>query len=188
MKKYIIKILIAVDVIWMVSALIYDYSELIVRPFYLWPIIIICPLYPALLAYIWYKVDAGKKINRYLYALGTIGATYFGISALLFYPLAMAQEGFTWLSVGAIFWVAFYGAQGAYLFWSQKNRLYLAPAVVTITYLIIKLYFDWRYYSFGYLMGTQWHSSTRNLMAGFQLFILFIMIVLIFRRHYSLTK
>ncbi len=174
---------------WAGLALIYDYSEIFVRPFYLWPIIIICPLYPALLAYVWWKVSAGKETNQYIFALGVIGATYFGLSALIFYPLAMREEGFTWLAAGAIFWVVFYGAQGAYLLKLQKNRLYMAPATLTLIYLLLKLYLDWQYYSFNYLITPAWHSSTRNLMAGFQLSLLLLLAVLIYRRRtYSLTK
>ncbi len=172
MKRKIIYSLIIIDIIWAIAAVVYDYPELIARPVYLWPILVVCPLYPALLAYIWWIVDIGKKINSYLFALGVIGSTYFGISALVFYPLVMREEGFNWLTLGAIFWVLFYGAQGVYLFWTQKYRLAIVPVFLTAIYLATKLYLDWRYNTFGYFASDNWQSSTINLMAGFQLFAL----------------
>lgn len=172
MKRKIILLLIIIDIIWAIAAVVYDYPELIARPVYLWPILVVCPLYPALLAYIWWMIDVRKKINSYFFALGVLGSTYFGISALVFYPLAMREEGFNWLTLGAIFWVLFYGTQGLYLFWTQKYRLAIVPVLLTAIYLATKLYLDWRYNTFGYFVDDNWQSSTINLMAGFQLLAL----------------
>jgi hypothetical protein len=142
-------LLIILDIFWSVAALIVDLPKLADIPSWAWPLILICPVYPFLLALVWWQISRGSQVNKYLLTFGAIGAVYFGVMALLFYPLTMIEGGFDWKAFGQIFWVAFYASQGAYLL---RNRKFHLPAVLTADfYFLAKLIIDFKFKSFGYL-------------------------------------
>ncbi|HOE74687.1 MAG TPA: hypothetical protein PLC05_01520 [bacterium] len=150
-NKSFIFALIALNFVWTISSLAYDWSELTHQPFYLWPFLIICPLYPFLLALVWLKIIRQQTPNNYLLAFAAIGASFFGALSILFYPVVMLIEGFNWLTFGAIFWVLFYGIQGWYLLFTPNTTLKKWPTILATLYLVTKIFLDWRYNTFGYM-------------------------------------
>lgn len=141
--------LIIADLFWSVSAFIWDLEKMAQINVFVWPFALICPIYPLLLAVIWFQLYRKKTPNQLLLAFVTIPPVIFGILAILYYPLAMVYQGFSWNAFGQIFWVLFYSLQGLYLFLKFK----IARSAITIVslYLIIKFLLDYEYLSFGYL-------------------------------------
>ena len=131
-------IIVVIDLVWTGSALVYDWPALGHIPFYAWPFIIICPVYPFLLALVWRQYYRRRKPNQFLLAFAALpSATYF-VAALIYYPTWMAANGFDWLAFGQIFWVAFYGLQGFWLLRHQTinvNALNLAAAFLLISFV-----------------------------------------------------
>lgn len=141
--------LIILDLFWAGAALWVDLPKLADIPPWAWPVVIICPVYPLLLAIVWRQIMKGKKPNQYILAFGALGAALFGILAIVFYPLTMIEGGWNWRAFGQIFWVWFYSAQGWYLIF--KYRIKLFPALVAFSYFLIKFTLDYRFKTFGYL-------------------------------------
>jgi len=158
MKNKIIIVLIILDLIWAVSALVYDLSAIGQIPIYFWPFIIICPIYPFLLAIVWYQKVRHNHINSYLLAFATIPSLAYFIGALIYYPTLMSAYGFNWLEFGAIFWVAFYGLQAVYLLF--KNPIPKMPVILVLIFLLISFIIQFLTKSYGYLDFGNLDSAT----------------------------
>lgn len=141
--------LIILDLFWSLSAFIWDWPKMAqINPF-AWPFVLICPIYPLLLALIWFQLYRKSRPNQLLLAFAVIPSVIFGILAVLYYPTAMVYQGFSWNAFGQIFWVLFYALQAAYLFSKYKIARY--AFVIASIYLIIKFVLDYKYLTFGYL-------------------------------------
>ena len=142
--------LIVLDLILSFSAWVYDWSTLMTIPVYLWPVVAICPIYPLLLAYIWYQKHRKQKPHPAVMTWALIGGSTYALAALFFYPALMRYEGFSWLGVGAIIWVLLYGLQALYLL--KRNKLASSWVVFTVIALSAKTLLDVQYNTFGYLI------------------------------------
>ncbi|MCX6810059.1 MAG: hypothetical protein NTZ65_04960 [Candidatus Berkelbacteria bacterium] len=141
--------LIFLDFIWSVSAFIYDWSKFATIPWFVLPFVVICPIYPLLLAIVWIKIFKKKNPNQYLFTFATIPSMIFGLLALIYYPVAMFYQGFSLNAFGQIFWVLFYSIQAWYLFFKYKTST--LPIILVLFYLSIKFFIDYKYLTFGYL-------------------------------------
>jgi len=151
--------LIILDFFWSAAALFVDLPKLgSIHPL-LWPVAIICPIYPLLLAIVWIEIKKGKKINSFLLAFAIIPSAIFGILALVYYPSKMIFQGFAFRDLGQIFWVLFYSSQGWYLWF--KRKLLLFPVILVTIYLTIKFFLDYRFDSFGYLSFDDFSQSAK---------------------------
>ncbi len=137
------------DLFWSVAALLYDATKLSSISWYLWPLVIVCPLYPLLLAIVFYKITKNKPVNQFLIAFATVGSASFSFLALAFYPMLMINEGFDILGLGQILWVLFYSVQGWYLI--SRFKLKVLAIIAVNVYLVVKFLLDYKYLSFGYL-------------------------------------
>jgi hypothetical protein len=141
--------IVYLDFVWSILALVYDIGKLGEIAWYLWPLVLICPVFPLLLAFVFIKIIKNKPVNQFLLAFAAIPSAVFGILSLFFYPMLMYNLGFDILGAGQILWVLFYGLQGWYLVFSQKIK---PKAMVFVNlYLIVKLALDYKFLSFGYL-------------------------------------
>lgn len=157
-------VIVSLDLIWSILALAYDLSKLGEIYWYLWPLVLICPVFPFLLALVFIKITRKKPINQFLIAFAAIPSAVFGLLAVLFYPMLMYNLGFDILGLGQILWVLFYGLQGWYLIFTK--RIKLSAVVIVNLYLLVKMTLDYKFLSFGYL--------DLNLLSGSQLTALFL--------------
>lgn len=132
-RKFIILIII-LDLLWAVMATVYDWNFFRIIPFYLWPFLIICPIYPFLLSIIWTQSLSGR-INNYLFTFAVMPSIIYLVAAIIYYPTWMIYNGFDWLAFGSIFWVLLYGIQGAYLI--NKFKIKPIPTIATSLFLVI---------------------------------------------------
>ena len=144
-----ILLLISLDLFWSVAAMIYDASKLRTLSPLLWPFVAVCPIFPLLLALVLLQLYRKKTPNQFLLAFAAIPSTIYGILAILYYPVAMIYQGFSWNAFGQIFWVAFYSLQGIWLL--KRYPIKNTPFVLVLAFLVIKLIvIDLYYKSFGY--------------------------------------
>jgi hypothetical protein len=142
-KRYdkLIISLIILNFIWAIAALIYDLPAIAQVPWYFLPFILICPVYPALLLVFWCQKLSKRHINDYFTAFSALPAAVYLTGALIYYPFYMFRNGFDWLSVGQILWVAFYGLQGFWIL--SKNKIkrihYLGPIIYLSASFIIQI-------------------------------------------------
>lgn len=141
--------LIFLDFFWSGGALWVDIPKLPGIPIWAWPFVVICPIYPFLLALVWLKIYRKQKPNQYLLAFAAIPSAIFGVLALVYYPTLMATNGFTWQDFGQIFWVLFYSIQGWYLL--IKFKIARWPTLLVSLCLMIKFILDYKFLTFGYL-------------------------------------
>jgi len=155
-------LLILLDFFWSAAAWIYDAPKLANIPPYFWPFVAVCPIYPLLIALNLLQLYRKKEPNQFLLGFGAIGGALYGALAILYYPLAMAYQGFLLNALGQIFWVLFYALQGFWLFlnYQIKREVYIFVGAVLVLKLIIIDYF---YKSFGYFDFTEISS---NLLIG----------------------
>ena len=139
--------LIILDIFWFSAALWVDFPKLITIPIWAWAFVIICPIYPLLLAIVWGQKYKDKKPNNYILSFAAIPSALFGILALIYYPLIMHTTGFNWNVFGQIFWVAFYSAQGWYLLFREKFRI--MSVIIVLIYLFTKFTIDYLTKTFG---------------------------------------
>jgi len=173
------------DIVWSALALFHDYDKLLSISWYLYPIVLICPIFPLLLALVFFQTTKKRPINQFLLSFAAIPSAVFGVLALLFYPMLMINEGFNILGLGQILWVLFYGAQGWYLIFRYKMKSWVL--VVVSIYLIAKLTLDYYYLSFGYISVEKLtQSQLLGLYIGALVAVALVNIV-IFRRDYSLN-
>lgn len=150
--------LIILDFIWSALAMLVDFPKLAHIPFYLWPIILICPIYPILLACVLISTQRKRKPNQFLLAFASIPSAILGVLALIYYPAWMYFGGFNFNDLGQILWVAFYSVQGWYFLLKQEIKT--VPVITVCLYFSIKLIIDYKYQTFGYLdIGVLSHQA-----------------------------
>jgi len=137
------------NLFWAGAAIIYDAPKLLEINPLLWPIVVICPLFPLLLALFFFQIIKKRKPNQFLLAFASIPSFVYGVVAIIYYPFLMLNEGFNWYGIGQILWVLFYSAQGLYLIIKYKINT-IAISLVGL-YLLMKLTLEYRNLSFGYL-------------------------------------
>ena len=142
-------VLVLLDLFWSGAAWWVDWPKLTTIPFWAWFFVIVCPIYPLLLAGVWLSVLRDKELNQYLLAFAALGSAILGIMAIVFYPATMVARGWDWNAFGQIFWVAFYSIQGWYLIF--KYRIKLSPALIAFFYFLVKFTIDYKFKTFGYL-------------------------------------
>lgn len=147
MKKYFVYLAV-IDIFWSISALIYDWHEILSLPYYLWPFIIICPLYPLLLTLFWLRYSKGSKIHNLLAAFAALPSVIYFLGAIIYYPLWMIQNHFDWLAFGQIFWVAFYGIQGFYIL--KTNRISKTGLIAASVFLAVSFGIQYVFRDIGY--------------------------------------
>lgn len=134
MHRKLIPFLIALNLIWSAAAFTYDAPEIFRIPFYLWPFIVICPVYPFLLALVWCFIKK-EQLNSILLSFAAIPSAIYFLASLVYYPTWMMLNGFDWLALGQIFWVTFYGIQGLYLI--QKYTPAKSAIILACLFLVI---------------------------------------------------
>lgn len=140
---------IVIDLFWSIAALIYDWSKLTTIAPWLWPFVAVCPIFPLLIALVLLQLYRKKSPNQFLLAFAAIPSLVYGLVAVIFYPVAMIYQGFSWNAVGQIFWVGLYAIQGFWLireFRPGKFAFYSALVFVATKILIVDILFK----SFGY--------------------------------------
>ena len=141
--------LIFLDLFWFAAALCVDAHKLPSIPFYLWPMVLVCPIYPLLLALTYFSYLKKRKPNAYLLAFAALPSAVFGVLALIYYGAQLYYTKFSLNEFGQIFWVLFYSFQGWYLL--LKEKMTAAAVITACLYLIAKFVIDIRYQTFGYL-------------------------------------
>ena len=149
--------LVIADFIWAISAWVVDVYKLPQIPPWAWIFVVVCPIYPILLALVFLKFLGKKKVNPYLLAFAAIPSAVFGILTLAYYPAKMVFQGFNGNDFGQIFWVLFYSVQG---WWLVKNeRLALIPILAVTAFLTTAFVIDYKFKTFGYLNFTLFPNS-----------------------------
>ena len=157
-----------------------DYPKLVTIPVWGWVFAVICPVYPLLLALVWWKVLKKQRPNSYLVAFAVMGSATFGVLALFYYPFKMFFQGFALRDLGQIFWVTFYAAQGWYLLFKVKTKL---PATLIATlFFILLLLIDTKYKTFGYLSLDDFSQSSIIALFGLGLLNVLIMASILSKR------
>jgi hypothetical protein len=150
-------LLFVLDILWSVIAWIVDYDKLFLIPVWAWPFCIVCPIYPALLAILWYKKAKKVKSNEWLVVFASLPSAVLGIMAIVYYPLKMINNGFGVIDLGQIFWVLFYSVQGWVLF---HKKLANKPAIIfAVVFLVVKFTIDLIYLSFDYLDFSNFNNN-----------------------------
>lgn len=160
-----ILILIILNLFWSVAAFYVDFPKFTDIPFYLWLVVPICPIYPALFAVVWFLKLKELKINRFVLAFASLPSAVLGPLAVLFYTSQIYYNGFSINDFGQIFWVLFYSLQGWVFI--IRRKLDHWPALVVCLYLLVKFWIDFRYNSFGYLQLEKLPESVRLLLVLF---------------------
>jgi len=145
----VIPILIISDLFWSLAAFWVDFPKFINIPFYLWLVVPICPIYPALLLVVWFAKLKKLKPNRFLLAFAAFPSAILGPLAVVYYASQIYYNGFSLNDFGQIFWVLFYSVQGWYLVFREKITYW--PLLCVSVYLLAKFWIDFKYSSFGYL-------------------------------------
>lgn len=144
-----IALLIIMDFLWAFLAITVDLPKLLHIPFYLWPLVAICPIYPFLLALVFLGFLRKQRVGSYLLLFAAFPSAVFGVLAIIYYPCKMFYGGFNWIDFGQIFWVLFYSVQGWYLLINKK--LSLISLITVFCFLCVKFAVDYKYLTFGYL-------------------------------------
>jgi len=174
------------DFIWSALALLYDAEKLTTINWYLWPIVLTCPLFPFLLAIVFYKIIKGKAVNQYLLVFASIPSAVFGILALVFYPMLMLNEGFNIWGLGQILWVLFYSVQGWYLI--IRYKIGRTVLLIVDIYLLVKLTLDYYYLSFGYLDLDKLSNNQLAQLFATALVTVLLLNIMILRRKRAIDR
>jgi len=167
-----ILILSIADLLWSVSAWIYDWHKLITLPVYLIPFILTCPIFPLLLSVSWFQIFRKRKLNLFIFYLGVLGSVVYGVGAILYYTSLMTLVGFDWWTFGGIFWVLFYALQGGYLLFRYKAGFNLASLISAGAFLGAKLIIDFTTRTSGYIVDDIYPQN--------YLIIMFVVMVAVF--------
>lgn len=157
--------LIILDLIWALSALVYDWHSISILPIWAIPFILICPLYPLLLALVWLQIRTQKPLNPLLYNLAVLPSAVYGCLALAFYPLIIFYQGFDIYALLQIPWVLFYALQAWYLLF--KRPLYHSSLFLFLILLIFSLVFQVQTQSYGYIGLEQLPFSAQQALLGY---------------------
>ena len=123
MVKLRLWLLVALGFLMAGLALNIDLHDFLETPWYLWPWVPICALYPLLLALNYLYFLRKGEFSRFFLGFTVCGALGYGMIAPLFYILYMAEHGFAWYELGNILWVWLYAAQAYFLLPYVRGRL-----------------------------------------------------------------
>lgn len=138
--------LIILDLAWAAMAALYDWEIFCQIPVYLWPFLVICPVFPALLALVWAQ-SLDSRPNSLLLAFSAIPSFLYFFAALIYYPTWMIINGFDWMTFGAIFWVLAYGLQAFYLL--SKYRIRFFHTVIIAIFLFVSFVIQYKTKTYG---------------------------------------
>ena len=141
------------NLVWSGAALIYDLPAIASIPLWAWAFVIVCPLYPFLLALMWWYRLKKKTIPPFLLGFGGLASAFYGILALIFYPLLLHYDHFSWNAILQIFWVWAYAIQGWYFFLTSPPPTRIRAA--TCLFLATSLVIDYYTQGFNYLAISQ---------------------------------
>ncbi|MEI7792399.1 MAG: hypothetical protein WCI57_02860 [Candidatus Berkelbacteria bacterium] len=157
--KFIIALII-LDLAWASIAAAYDWEVFRQVPVCLWPFLIICPVFPALLSLVWAQ-SLDFEPSNCLLAFGAIPSLIYFFAALIYYPTWMALNGFDWMTFGAIFWVLPYGLQAIYLI--LRHRVKFRFSVAAIIFLLVSFGIQYKTKTYGAQDFTNFSASLYNL-------------------------
>lgn len=142
-------ILITLNLFWSGAATIYDRTAIQAVPAWALMFTVVCPLYPLLLALVWYRLLHNLRPLPLLTSFAALPAATYAVLSLVFYPLIMRHEGFSLIDCGQILWVLFYGLQG----WYALNRFTPSkiPLLTSGLFMLTSIIVQYRTLSFGYL-------------------------------------
>jgi|GEM_PF-2447288 len=141
--------IVVLDLIIGTTALVYDWGTIVSLPIWLLPVIIICPLYPFLLAGVWWRLQ-NHRGSTWLYAGAVIPSAMYGVLALIFYPMVMVATQFSWTNLLAEIWVWLYASQSWYLL-KKYPPVKLFPIIVASIFILAAFLFQLQTNSYGYL-------------------------------------
>lgn len=131
----IVRLLIGLNLFLAIASNWYDFQEWSLLPWYLWPFLPICPLYPALLTVWWLFYYFKKRPHTAFTAFIWIGTVSYGLMAYIYYPIHMSFNGFDWFEVGNILWVTIYASQSIVLFEHLRKTSLLSVTPVFLYFL-----------------------------------------------------
>ena len=149
LSKRALHVLIGGNIAISLLSLRYDAPILPTIPYWAWAFVIICPLYPLVLALFYYG-ELTQKRNDILTAIAVLSAATYGLAALAYYPLHMYATFYNWLDTGNIFWVWLYATQGWWLIRKLPRPHPLALTIAT-GFILCAFTIQFRTLSFGYL-------------------------------------
>jgi hypothetical protein len=161
MSRPILHFLIILDLCWAGAALLYDLPAIARIPLWALPFIVICPVYPALLAGIWILLLFGRVPHPLYFYAGVLPSLVYGVLALGYYPLSMLAEGFSWNGLLQIPWVLVYALQAWVLLRAYPiNQGYLPACLFLLVSWLVQL----RTGTYGYLGLGQLPPSSQGLL------------------------
>jgi len=136
-------------------ALRIDLHDFVETPWYLWPWVPICSVYPLLLALNYLYFLRFGRFPQFLLNFTVFGIIGYGIIAPIFYIFYMMESSFSWYEFGNIFWVWLYASQ-AFLLWPQRKQLpwwqiFLIGGYFFIKDLLDRFSVTWSYVRYGVL-------------------------------------
>lgn len=135
----------------------------------------VCPIYPLLLALLLLQLYLKKPLNQFLLAFAVVPSIVFGVLAILFYPIAMIYQGFSWNGLGQIFWVLVYAGQAFWLFTKYKiNKL---PFILASIFVALVLIFELITKSFGYFDFSNIPLGVLTVILFFGIFSIFFLFI-----------
>lgn len=137
MKRRFLTFLILLDLFMAISATYVDFSDFFAVPWFLIPFVPICPIYPLLLAILFWKYKKSGTFSQPLLHFALIGTIGYGVMAYIFYPTFLITKGFAWYELGNMFWVTLYASQ-AFLLIPFLKKIQLRWYVPIVTYFFIK--------------------------------------------------
>ena len=154
------KLLVLLNTFWAVAAITFDWAKIIELPAWAIIFIVICPLYPILLWLTWFILDrkrsndgendlTSRGVIPYLIAFAALPSAVYGVVAIYFYPIQMIFNGFNWLGVASIAWIAVYSVQGWWLL--KHKRPHRAALRVAGIFLLASLLIQLTTKTMGYL-------------------------------------
>ncbi len=144
-----LQLLVVLNVAMGLIALTYDWQALQAIPPLLLPVIVICPIYPFLLAVIWVHRLRKRVTPSWIVALAVIPAATYGVLAPLFYITHSYVTVFSWNDMGQIVWVWIYAAQAIYLIFTTK--IDRTAAFWATCFIILSLFMQFSTGGYGYL-------------------------------------
>ncbi len=130
-------------------SLTYDIPALRTIPLWAMPFVVICPIYPFLLAFVWLRIAQKKLIHHFLIAFAILPAAVYGLASLVYYPLVIQQTYPNWRDIGQILWVWLYAGQAWYLI----RRWPIPPlhACLALIFVVVSASIQFITLGYGYL-------------------------------------
>ena len=161
-QKFLI-FLIVLDLFMTASAIFVDWSDFFSVPWYLIPFVSICPLYPLLLAIVFWKFRRKGSFSQPLLHFTLMGIIGYGIMAYIFYPTFFVTRGFGWYELGNIFWVTIYASQ-ALLLIPYVKKIAFSWYIPFFSYFIVKDILDRFGGTFSYQRFEVFSTATSNFL------------------------